>query len=315
MRRLLLLLATAGAVAAPSGASAAVVADLPPSTTSPPYASFITDGEMAQSFTAAASDSVDRVSVAISRWSGTGQGDLVVELRTPGVDGLPTGPVLASAVVAAADVPLAVASGMPASALYPGTSVEANFAAPVEVTAGERLFVVARVASPSLGGSYAWHPAAADAAGAEATYREAYFPAGFWFPLGGIGDLAITVGQASAPAWPFSGFEHPVDALPAVNAVKAGQAVPVRFSLGGDRGLDVFAPGYPRSREIACGSDDLVDGVEETVSPGSAALTYAAGTDRYQYVWKTDRAWSGQCRQLVVAFADGSVQRANFALR
>ena len=45
----------------------------------------------------------------------------------------------------------------------------------------------------------------------------------------------------------FSGFFQPVDNLPTLNAVKAGQAIPVKFSLNGDQGLSIFAAGYPRS--------------------------------------------------------------------
>ena len=45
----------------------------------------------------------------------------------------------------------------------------------------------------------------------------------------------------------FEGFFSPVDDPPTFNAVKAGRAIPVKFSLGGDQGLDIFAEGYPRS--------------------------------------------------------------------
>jgi hypothetical protein len=40
--------------------------------------------------------------------------------------------------------------------------------------------------------------------------------------------------------YPFGGFQRPIDNPPAVNTVKAGQAVPVKFSLGGDRGLGIL---------------------------------------------------------------------------
>ena len=43
----------------------------------------------------------------------------------------------------------------------------------------------------------------------------------------------------------WSGFFQPVDNLPTLNVVKAGSAVPVKFGLGGDKGLSIFAPGYP----------------------------------------------------------------------
>lgn len=115
--------------------------------------------------------------------------------------------------------------------------------------------------------------------------------------------------------YPFTGFFSPVDNLPVLNGMKAGAAVPLKFSLGGDRGLDIFVAGYPKSSPIACSSSALVDGVEETVAAGGSSLTYDAATDRYQYVWKTLKAWAGTCRQLVLRFDDGSTQRANFSLK
>ena len=54
------------------------------------------------------------------------------------------------------------------------------------------------------------------------------------------------------------------------------------------------------------------DAIEETLTAGSSTLTYDAGTARYHYVWKTDKAWGGTCRQLQIKFADGTTQVANF---
>ena len=44
------------------------------------------------------------------------------------------------------------------------------------------------------------------------------------------------------PLYTFDGFFSPVDNLPTINVVKAGNAVPVRFSLGGDYGLRSSRP-------------------------------------------------------------------------
>ena len=49
----------------------------------------------------------------------------------------------------------------------------------------------------------------------------------------------------------FSGFFPPVDNPLVVNVVNAGRAIPVKFSLGGNKGLNIFAPGYPVSQQIA----------------------------------------------------------------
>ena len=132
----------------------------------------------------------------------------------------------------------------------------------------------------------------------------------------------ITVLSSTASLWTFgvadydfSGFTAPVNNPPTVNTVNAGRAIPVKFSLGGDRGLDVFADGYPRSETITCGEDPQTDGIEETVTAGNSTLGYDPATDTYTYVWDTEGDWSGTCRQLVVRLADGSVHRANFEFR
>ncbi len=111
----------------------------------------------------------------------------------------------------------------------------------------------------------------------------------------------------------WTGFFRPVDNLPTYNAAKAGSAIPVKFSLSGYQGLDIFAAGYPRSIDIPCGSTDLFAAIDETVTAGGSSLSYDA--DQYIYVWKTEKAWAGTCRQLVVKLIDGTYHRANFTFK
>lgn len=113
----------------------------------------------------------------------------------------------------------------------------------------------------------------------------------------------------------WTGFFQPVDNLPTLNSVKAGQAIPVKFSLGGDQGLGIFAPGYPWSQRVACDTYAPVSVVEETLTAGSSSLSYSAGSDQYNYVWKTDKSWAGTCRQLAVKLIDGTVHYANFQFK
>jgi hypothetical protein len=113
----------------------------------------------------------------------------------------------------------------------------------------------------------------------------------------------------------FAGFFPPVDNPPAVNGANAGQAIPVRFSLSGDKGLNIFAAGYPVSVAIACPSGTPTAPIEETVAAGNSHLSYNAATDQYQFVWKTDGAWGGTCRQLIVKLIDGSTYTANFQFK
>lgn len=139
---------------------------------------------------------------------------------------------------------------------------------------------------------------------------------------GGDGSVTLTVLTIQASTWntaivqayEFGGFLPPVDPV-APNLVNAGRAIPLKFSLGGDRGLDIFEDGSPSARLINCA--DLTDGgVEEpTATAGYSGLTYNGATDRYHYVWKTNKAWNGSCRRLVLDFADGSQASAIFDFR
>ena len=113
----------------------------------------------------------------------------------------------------------------------------------------------------------------------------------------------------------FSGFFPPVDNLPVFNTRNSGSAVPVKFSLSGNQGLAIFESGYPKSQLIPCDSTVPVDGIEETVAAGASSLSYNPGTNKYSYVWKTDKAWAGTGRQLVVKLNDGTSHRANFQFK
>jgi hypothetical protein len=148
---------------------------------------------------------------------------------------------------------------------------------------------------------------------------------GALLPTDAVGEHALTVdasdhaGNAATATrtyrviWPFTGFLAPVNAAPTLNAVAAGRAVPLRFSLGADRGLEVVAA--VRSQQVACADGAPVDALEESAPAGASGLTYEAGAGRYLLPWKTSEAWTGTCRQLALELADGSTHRATFKFR
>jgi hypothetical protein len=113
----------------------------------------------------------------------------------------------------------------------------------------------------------------------------------------------------------FTGFFPPISNLPAFNVVNAGRAIPVKFSLGGYKGLSIFAPNSPASGEVACNSSDPAVTLQDTVTAGGSSLSYDGGSDQYNYVWKTNSTWTGTCRQLQVVLNDGSIHRANFKFK
>jgi len=121
--------------------------------------------------------------------------------------------------------------------------------------------------------------------------------------------------HAYSVVYSFSGFFRPVDNIPTLNLAKAGSAIPVKFSLSGNQGLSIFATGYPKWQKINCDTSVPLDIIEETVTAGSSSLSYDPIADRYVYVWKTDRAWAGTCRQLIVRLDDGTDHIANFKFK
>jgi hypothetical protein len=110
----------------------------------------------------------------------------------------------------------------------------------------------------------------------------------------------------------WAGFQRPIDNMPTVNVVKAGSAVPVKFTLAGYQGMSVLQAGSPTSASIGCSAapEDVI-AATETVAASNSALTWDATAGQYVYVWKTEKTWTG-CRVLNVRFADGHTRSAMF---
>jgi hypothetical protein len=45
---------------------------------------------------------------------------------------------------------------------------------------------------------------------------------------------------------------------------------------------------------------------------GAGGLSYDKATDRYEFVWQTEKSWKNTCRQLSVTFVDGTTRKALF---
>jgi hypothetical protein len=136
----------------------------------------------------------------------------------------------------------------------------------------------------------------------------------------GASDKAGNSGSASVTynvEYVWSGFFQPIDNKDPntgnyiLNKAKAGSVVPVKFSLGGDQGLNVLFSGYPQTASIPCTASSS-DVVEEYGTGNVSSFKYDPVANQYIYNWKTDTKWSGTCRQLVVKLADNTYHRANF---
>jgi hypothetical protein len=119
---------------------------------------------------------------------------------------------------------------------------------------------------------------------------------------------------AYSVVYDFAGFMRPLEKPPSVNRSKAGLRVPVRFSLGSFRGPVPVASGYPKVARVACGTGALPGGSER--ARGSWKKTQYPKRDRwiYKFVWRTEKRWSGECRQLVLKLDDGTVHRVELLL-
>jgi lysophospholipase L1-like esterase/chitodextrinase len=131
---------------------------------------------------------------------------------------------------------------------------------------------------------------------------------------GGEGFTAATQ-TVTVSRYDFTGFFQPVDAAPAVNTMKAGRAVPIKFSLGKDEGLNILGAGSPRSVAVRCDTSAPLDELESTMTAGSNTLSYDAASKTYSYVWKTQSSWANSCRKFVLELNDGSQHEAYFRFR
>jgi tricorn protease-like protein len=122
--------------------------------------------------------------------------------------------------------------------------------------------------------------------------------------------------QPVPTAFPFTGFFNPLGPAGTLNSVKAGSSVPVQFSLGADRGLNILAAGSPSMQAMSCagivGSQTTVDA---TTTAGSSGLTYDAVSGRYTYVMKTEKSWANTCRRLTFKLTDCTSHTADFKFR
>lgn len=103
----------------------------------------------------------------------------------------------------------------------------------------------------------------------------------------------------------FDGFYSPLVAEPASVTLRAGETVPAKFSLHGDHGLDVVARGAWRPCGVTTNDS----------SPAAGSLTYNARTDRYTFMWATDKAWAGSCKELLLTLRDGTTHGAFVSFR
>ena len=114
---------------------------------------------------------------------------------------------------------------------------------------------------------------------------------------------------AYSVVYDFDGFLWPLVNPPQVNRWKAGRPVPVRFSLGSYRGPAPVAAGYPKVAPVACGAGAEPAGMEKARGTWTKSWIGQSrrGRGTYTFLWKTEKRWAGDCRQLLMKLDDGTL--------
>jgi hypothetical protein len=103
----------------------------------------------------------------------------------------------------------------------------------------------------------------------------------------------------------FTGFDSPVSTTGTLDGVKAGEAIPLKFSLQGNRSIDVVS-------QITWQTTTCTDWSPlGTASAGQGKLTYSASSDRYTELVTTDPTSRGSCRSLDLRLTDGTHHTVN----
>jgi hypothetical protein len=111
---------------------------------------------------------------------------------------------------------------------------------------------------------------------------------------------SASVTRAYSVVYAFAGFDSPVSPSGSIDTAKAGDSVPLKFSLRGDQGLGAVA--RTTWQPVSCTGWTALGNA--TAAQGK--VSYSASSDRYLDVVGTDPKWKGTCRTVDVELADGT---------
>jgi extracellular elastinolytic metalloproteinase len=111
------------------------------------------------------------------------------------------------------------------------------------------------------------------------------------------GTQAFDLPPTCAPQ--FGGFQSPTKAPPEVNTVRAGSKATTRFVLTESRGEPDIAAAFA-TQQVDC----------TTHAPSGPVTALSGDLDnsktKFRFDWRSNRAWDGTCRQLIVRIQDVS---------
>jgi hypothetical protein len=101
--------------------------------------------------------------------------------------------------------------------------------------------------------------------------------------------------------YPFR-FVRPTRKLPDRMTRTAGSNQTIWFTLGGDRGAEVYGD-VPWTTRVDCSTGDPMG---PGLAAGTLPLAYDADLERYGQVWRTRPGWAGTCRTFTLRLDDGT---------
>jgi hypothetical protein len=178
-----------------------------------------------------------------------------------------------------------------------------TWSTPAAIDYGTALSGAQLNASADVAGSFSYTPAAGTVLKAGTKTLQADFtPADSVNYNGASVQVQIVVNPYS-----FTGFFQPID-MGIYNSAKSGSTIPVKFSLGGDKGMNILAQ-TPTAVKVACDPSQTVDAIEEVTS-ATSGLKYDPQANQYIYNWKTASSYAGTCQRLTVTLADGTTAKS-----
>jgi hypothetical protein len=132
----------------------------------------------------------------------------------------------------------------------------------------------------------------------------------------------IICGQASSLSpfliaikqFTFLGFNSPVSNFPTINKAKAGQAIPIKWSLIDINGSFVSTLGsavsYGYGTLSSC--DGTTTAIEEYMDTGSTSLRFDNISNQFILTSKTNAAWAGSCKMFTLKLSDDTIHQIIF---
>ncbi len=115
----------------------------------------------------------------------------------------------------------------------------------------------------------------------------------------------------------FLGFYKPVDNLPIINVLKAGQAIPIKWSLKDSSGNFVSDLAVVESYEYTptdC-TTGKKDKIEKHKKAKADSLKYDSRANQFVLTSKTDKSWKSSCKMFSLLLSDGTVHQATFEFK